>query len=84
MNGAAAGDGVPGSRLAPPPTSHFWPFMFLLVLVVGCGAFGLRKVKELRSADDYWGQMRRSSSGSMGSLGSRFGGGGGSPRRRDD
>ena len=54
-----------GSKLPPPPTSHFWPFLFLFVLMCGCGLFGMKQIRKLQTENDYWGSMRRASSGSF-------------------
>ena len=62
------GGSARGSKLPPPPTSHFWPFLFLFVLMCGCGIFGITKIQSLRAENDYWGSMRRSSSSSFDSM----------------
>ena len=57
-----------GSKLPPPPTSHFWPFLFLFVLMCGCGLYGMKQIQKLQTENDYWGSMRRASSGSFDSM----------------
>lgn len=54
-----------GSKLPPESTSHFWPFLFLFLLICGCGIYGKQQITKLQSENDYWGQMRRASSGSF-------------------
>lgn len=37
---------------------HFWPFVFLFAFVLGAGAYMYKKVRDLRTQDDYWGSLR--------------------------
>ena len=63
-SGYDGGDSPRDSNLPPAPISHFWPFLFLFLLICCCGAFGFKEIRKLHLENDYWGSMRRASSGS--------------------